>query len=533
MTKCRLTQRAPDPWESTRTVVVGVCAFSSGFRGSKLIPAKWRSLVRPPAGNANRWATFLLQRRYKANIMSKKNIYFIIILVSIMSACANQQSTGLFPTAFPSPLPYIQGTLPSPQPVISQTQYPTLTLKPTEIFTATPPLIENTPTFSPTLTPLPALKPNQTIPLVGIYMMDELNGWGIGEGGYIVHTNDGAISWDDVTPPQGAYNEQGFFAFDGQTAWATPYGEELLYGDGYMQNHTFVWVTQDGGDNWKSSEICLDVCLDITNGISNAYWPESMRFIDQLHGWLVISSGLAMNQDRYNIFYTENGGVNWEFVITSTDGPWVGSITGLEPLDKQNIIMASWRSPAVDPTNDLFYDISRDGGKTWDEYMVFTPPTNPIGNSIWGTLDCGVLNSQSIPPHVLDLTQQCYTVEKSLKSTIHYHSTDGGQTWHYWQQTGDVSFINDKIGWQLVTRGDNAHELQQTHDGGQTWSAIKTVEWDGKLNFINEQIGWALAYKEANTDMAVIFTADGGKTWRILTQASILNPPCLATWSTC
>ena len=45
--KKRLTQRAPDPWESIRTVVVGVAAFSGSFLGFKLVPAKSRPLVLP------------------------------------------------------------------------------------------------------------------------------------------------------------------------------------------------------------------------------------------------------------------------------------------------------------------------------------------------------------------------------------------------------------------------------------------------------------------------------------------------------
>jgi hypothetical protein len=52
-------QRAPSPWESTRTVV-GVGAFLGRLRGFKLVPAKRRSRVPPtstPKGhNANRWA---------------------------------------------------------------------------------------------------------------------------------------------------------------------------------------------------------------------------------------------------------------------------------------------------------------------------------------------------------------------------------------------------------------------------------------------------------------------------------------------
>jgi hypothetical protein len=73
--KCCPTQRAPDPWGSTKTtlaphviclanhagVVVGVAAFSGSLRSLDLIPTKRRCLLPPtstPKGhNANRWAS--------------------------------------------------------------------------------------------------------------------------------------------------------------------------------------------------------------------------------------------------------------------------------------------------------------------------------------------------------------------------------------------------------------------------------------------------------------------------------------------
>ena len=45
-TETRLTQRAPEPRQRTPGQVVGVCAFSSTFRGLRLVPSKWRG----PAG---------------------------------------------------------------------------------------------------------------------------------------------------------------------------------------------------------------------------------------------------------------------------------------------------------------------------------------------------------------------------------------------------------------------------------------------------------------------------------------------------
>ena len=454
-----------------------------------------------------------------------------------MNACRVQQvsTPDIYSQTASSPLPFIDVGSATPTPL------------PSDTYLASP-IIEvfDTPTFSPTLTPLPTLNPNSSIPLVNIYMKDYLNGWGISEDGHIVHTKDGAVSWKDVTPPQGAYDENGFFAFDGQIAWASPYCFGYLTGHGQLckeePNQTNVWATQDGGSTWaESSPICLaTVCNDFI--ASNAGYvsmlPKSIRFTNTQHGWILISRGSHMEQDSYNGFYTSDGGKTWKFLVSEfTNNIIFGTATALQPLGGESTFLF-FRPPFTQEVgNNLRYFLSNDGGENWnDDYIYFEFPTNPIGNPVWDNLDCGTIESKAIPSLVLDLTQECKYVNdnnRKVKYFIHLHSENGGQTWNYWQQTGDVDFLNDKLGWQLVAKDKDAHELQQTLDGGHTWSIIKTVEWDGKLNFINEKIGWALAYKQGSADMAVVYTDDGGKTWRILTQAAFVNPPCLITWFTC
>jgi len=84
----------------------------------------------------------------------------------------------------------------------------------------------------------------------------------------------------------------------------------------------------------------------------------------------------------------------------------------------------------------------------------------------------------------------------------------------------------------MVARGDTAHELQQTHDGGLRWVKLKTVEWDSVQNLVNDQIGYALAYNRSI--MAVMRTTDGGETWLIKPQATVSHVPCLiSTWAIC
>lgn len=470
--------------------------------------------------------------------MKKRFLALVWTLTVFVNACGVQQvSTPEIDSKTPSsslPLMDASSTMVMPTPLPSETVLASPTL---ELF--------DTPTFSPTLTPLSTLKPNTSIPLVYIDMKDNLNGWGISEDGHIVHTTDGTVSWKDVTPPQGAYNENGFFALDGQIAWASPHcfgypGQGQLCN--YDPNQTYVWATQDGGSTWAvSSPICLaGVCNDLI--ASNAGYvdllPKSIRFSDLQHGWMLISSGSHMEQDSYNGFYSSDGGKTWKFLVSEfTNNIIFGAATALQPLDGEKAFLF-FRPPFTQAVgNNLRYFQSNDGGKNWnDDYVYFAFPTNPIGDPVWDKLDCGTIESKAILPDVMDLTQQCHYVNENNQQTkyfIHLHSENGGQTWNYWEQTGDVDFVNEKLGWQLVTKDNGMHELQQTLDGGHTWTTIKTVDWDGRLNFLDEQIGWALAYQPGSPDMAVVSTNDGGKTWKVSTQATLVNPPCLITWFTC
>ncbi len=54
--------------------------------------------------------------------------------------------------------------------------------------------------------------------------------------------------------------------------------------------------------------------------------------------------------------------------------------------------------------------------------------------------------------------------------------------------------------------------LQQSTDGGLTWTTIKTVAWHSvQFDFINEQVGWAIV---TNDDaVSLVYTTNGGRSW--------------------
>ncbi len=119
---------------------------------------------------------------------------------------------------------------PPPTSTVFVTAISTL-IPPSLTFTTEEQNIDQTevPAFAPTHI-LPTLQAGKLIQLASIHMIDAQVGWGIykesekvqrpgsqgspypyGPEGYIVRTTDGGKTWQNVTPPNGAYSAGGFF----------------------------------------------------------------------------------------------------------------------------------------------------------------------------------------------------------------------------------------------------------------------------------------------------------------------------------
>ena len=118
-----------------------------------------------------------------------------------------------------------------------------------------------------------------------------------------------------------------------------------------------------------------------------------------------------------------------------------------------------------------------------------------------------------IPSHRIGATVKCGIENYRLGFNYYYLSLDDGQSWHSWLSTENEYFINTITGWRLYSTGKGqASQLQQTIDGGQTWTTIKTVAWQtAQFDFANERVGWAIV---TNGDVtALVHTSDGGRSW--------------------
>lgn len=462
--------------------------------------------------------------------MKKLNILVFVIL---LAACTVSPTTTI--PAPPTGTPDLQATG-TAQVYASWTEmYQTLTAQPTgtPVPTATNALPTDTPApAEPTQTPLPTLLPGQLVALNSLHMIDAATGWGVESSGYIVRTRDGGNTWQDVTPPQGAYNETGFFALDASMAWATIKPSDSCDANRMQMTwHEYqmcmpgpnivIWRTVDGGQTWQASEPYKAENLH--------YKPIAIQFIDASTGWFLYVSSLGpMGSTTMGMAQTENGGISWvdtyppqsvcihrAMVFANAQDGWSGYDCRFVPVD--------W-IPLKDFVSGKFapelYRTSSGAKSAWNVADTLPSPQvfpaeltapNADPNLL---IFCGTTSMERISPQAFTMQWTCssnYGASPLTDFNYQYLTPDGGQSWHSWLATGNENFISATTGWRLSAIDKSKYNLEQTTDSGYTWSQIKTVQWGGTLDFVNEMEGWALASSEDVTTL--VHTKDGGKTW--------------------
>ena len=444
-----------------------------------------------------------------------------LILILMLTACAVSSPTA---TATPGLQPSI-----SPQPELV-TLIPTSTLiLPTDTPTAT----EAAPT------PLPRLAGGSPLTLASIHMIDSEIGWGLEKGGHIIHTRDGGVTWQDVTPPQGLYDENGFFARDANTAWATARpsdscdASQMTWSD-YQAcmpgPHVLIWRTVDGGKTWRAGKP-----YEAEDG---HYKPIAIQFRDASAGWFFyVSSFGPMGSTTMGMAKTEDGGISWTPIaapgsicvqrtmifINMLDG-WSGSDCRYTPTVGTPLqeFISGKSSPELYRTTN--------GSQSWDNITIPSPEVFPAEFTSSDadpniSILCGTTSMRWISFQSFSIRWTCsaemgtpYLEDFSYL----YLTSDNGQSWHSWLATGNEFFLNAQTGWRLYSPGKGqVSQLQQTTDSGQAWKTIKTVTWQtAQFDFVSEQVGWAIV---TGADAAsFLHTTDGGRNWSELKPKTVI-----------
>lgn len=365
------------------------------------------------------------------------------------------------------------------------------------------PALMPTPSPQPTGTGIPFLTPGGPVVITYVDMPDPFQGWARGTSGtgteHILHTAHAGDSWDDITPPvaapePGTSLEFLTFFLDKTTAWAIP----ITDSPPLPTAPSAVWRTTDGGATWQSSPDLRTPDL-IVEGWSPAY----MTFTDAQHGWLMVGAGAGAGHAYVVIFRTTDGGATWQQLIDpnslnsaavhvccQSGLVFANPDVGLIPLADSNYmkVVVNWTA---------------DGGASWTSSF---PPPPESAPDLFERSSCAVSSTVVLSPADIRLGVRCRVLDGGSDQSYVYATRDQGETWTITSfPGGELLYLDAGHGLAL------GRDIFATENGGETWSKIKSVSWDGQFSFFNKDLGWAVA--RSGDAIALVRTRDGGRQW--------------------
>lgn len=275
---------------------------------------------------------------------------------------------------------------------------------------------------------------------------------------------------------------------------------------------------------------------------------RSIRFVDNLHGWIAGYRG---------IFYTDDGGKSWRKQLVTTgsadmytvaaavnDTGWIAWADAHEAIIRSDtglvvgkIDSKDWRRITI-PLQILarMYSVAfadqHDGMAVGNSVVFLTKD----GGSSWQNVDLQLV----VPAKsVFALSSVDFWIAGGLTTLA--HTVDGGDSFHQERlsmgSTADllfITFVDVNNGWACGTDGLIYH----TTSGGRSWVQQTTPFSRGtvfsSLSFVSREEGWAIGSKylgngsEKNElfENVILYTTDGGVTWlsrKVNTKDSLLS----------
>jgi len=355
---------------------------------------------------------------------------------------------------------------------------------------------ESTPTLYPD-TPSPAEinAPLVESPaLVSIRFINELDGWAVTET-QIVRTNDGGITWYNVTPPE--VTETGYsvdtFVLDNDHVWMQLADPENF------PNSGFLYHTNDGGITWTSNKV--------------PFSRGDLNFLDPNNGWVMSELGIAAGSMGISVFQTSDGGKTWHQTYTNDPNlqnagdslPLGGLKSGLAALNMQT----AWVYGVIYAPGTVYLYRTEDGGTSWNEQSLPLPQ----GAENAELAELSVEKIAFIPPNFGFLTMRLTSENINLAV---YVSSDSGNTWSLTPTlipgAGSADFLSAN---EAVIY--NGSQFYVTRDAARTWSIIPPDILFGEsfagMDFVNVSSGWIITVDPTTNHRALYRTSDGGATW--------------------
>lgn len=345
--------------------------------------------------------------------------------------------------------------------------------------------------------------------LLSVSFVNTNCGWIIGEKsndqGYGTHfilleTDDGGLTWGQVTIDFEGRSIESVFFSDSTTGWLTGW------------NGT-IYNTTDAGASWQLLDKLTQENL------------LGIHFFDGTYGWIVGTRGTLIK--------TENSGASWHlksesftssslnsvYFVNNEIGWTVGDDGALFRTEDGG---ADWQPIDSGTTNDLLSLFFIDSDTGWVSGKAGTLLNTTDGGTTW--------NVQPLQPlsyyWITDL--EFYTSNfgwalADFETVI--MTEDGGETWlamgSFTPYIQSLQFVTDQVGWLV---GDDG--IFKTIDGGADWQRQTTGlnpdegVFYNFVQFLDVNHGWILGGKHANPAY-IIKTSDGGASWQEVVKDSL------------
>jgi len=308
----------------------------------------------------------------------------------------------------------------------------------------------------------------------------------------MIRTNDGGITWYDVTPPDldEVASTVETFILDKDHAWV----QKPDFNN--FPNNGILYHTADGGLTWSIS--------------STPFSGGDLSFIDEDDGWMLADLGVGAGSNAVAVFQTTDGGATWtERYSNDPNNPEAGDTLPLGGLKSDLVpinMQTAWVGGVIYGPGTVYLFRTDDGGRNW---MPVSLPLPDGAENVELGIDRDQMQFVSAQDGFLVVRMSGDSTQTAV-----YVTSDGGDTWTLTPtlipEAGDSDFLS--VDEAIIYNGE---QFYVTHDAARTWTTVSPdiVFGDSFLtmDFVSPNSGWIVSVAEEQRSL--YRTHDGGATW--------------------